>query len=169
MISTSNTQPRKKENIGENLIFIVIFRILLDINLMHVKENCSFLGYLFSANCDAGYYFNNTMGACQPCGIGFYQNLPGQDFCHQCPMGQVTKLDNSITCNDCFCKYHIYLSSNKMSPGHLTIIKLSPFICHSDSFYLSWTLCTCSSMSRRYTSHAWCCWRMHELFNWFIP
>ena len=141
MMTTSTAQTRKYiKTKGEVDIFVLFTLYWLFIWRMCRKIHFLFL-FCFSVNCDAGNYFNNTMGGCQPCGIGFYQKHAGQDFCHQCPMGQVTKLDNSTTCDDCFCEYHIYiylsiyLSYNKMSPGHLTTTNLTPFIHHSDYLY----------------------------------
>ena len=79
---------------------------------------------LFPANCDAGHYFNKTMGECRPCGIGFYQNLTGQDFCHECPMGQATRMDNSTTCNDCYCEYHVSLPITQRCAKQTTLHSL---------------------------------------------
>ena len=57
----------------------------------------------------------------------------------------------------------------KTGPGHLALTDLIPFIHHTDCLYLSSVFCTCSWLSQWYTSHAWSCWWMHELFDWLIP
>ena len=121
MMTTSTAQTRKYIKTMRGVDIFVLFTLYwLFIWRMCRKIHFLFL-FCFSVNCDAGNYFNNTMGGCQPCGIGFYQKHAGQDFCHQCPMGQVTKLDNSTTCDDCFCEYHIYIYLSIYLSIYLTI------------------------------------------------
>ena len=54
-----------------------------------------------SVECSAGTFYDHETLTCPPCERGFYQSLPGQILCNQCPGNTTTKSVNSKSITDC--------------------------------------------------------------------
>ena len=51
-----------------------------------------------------------TVGRCEDCGYGFYQDRSDQTYCLECPEGRTTFQTGSSEISDCFRKFNpIYL------------------------------------------------------------
>ena len=56
---------------------------------------------LVSVSCSAGNYYNNLTSSCQPCGLGYYQDMSGQLRCKDCMNGYTTAAEGSDSSSDC--------------------------------------------------------------------
>ncbi|KAK3591334.1 hypothetical protein CHS0354_028441 [Potamilus streckersoni] len=64
--------------------------------------------------CQRGYFYNNTADRCDPCSVGFYQDITDQTFCKACSFGYTTSTLASISINDCIeiCRSGLQYTSN---------------------------------------------------------
>ncbi|XP_060558238.1 sushi, von Willebrand factor type A, EGF and pentraxin domain-containing protein 1-like [Ruditapes philippinarum] len=51
--------------------------------------------------CSIGTFFNETLGICQPCPLGYYKDEPGFKLCMRCPFRTSTKSKGSYSIQDC--------------------------------------------------------------------
>ncbi|VDP50661.1 unnamed protein product [Soboliphyme baturini] len=58
--------------------------------------------------CPPGKYA--TASVCQPCGIGFYQNLYNSSYCKPCPQGMTTSKIGASSVEHCYGKFKLHMS-----------------------------------------------------------
>ena len=67
---------------------------------------CIFNILSYSADCQAGNYYNMTTSKCEKCPVGSYQDEPGSISCKKCENGTEATLKGQTACMGKATMYH---------------------------------------------------------------